>query len=177
MKNKCLCSLKWRYVSCTITKNAGGLNVFLTVAFLRNPHNNEPPVSDAKISIVSALGTSHLPSEEYEGRPCFSSTCRACFLTTFGLRSNVHHITWNCFRVNTHLVEGSPSKLNNSMSMDLTFPQGACSHPCSKMAGMAFESLPGSGHPPVYTIRIMKSLISTEKHERPVVAMAQVECS
>lgn len=151
--------------------------MFLKVAFLRKPHNNEPPVSDAKNSIVSAPGTSQLPSEKYEGRPCFLPFCRACFLTTFGLRSNVHHITWNCFRANTYLVEGSPSKLNKSMSTDFTFPQGACSHPCSQMTGMAFESLPGSGHPPVDTIRIMKSLISTERHERPAVAMAQVECS
>ena len=164
-------------MSCTITQNAGGLNVFLKVAFLRNPHNNEPPVSDAKNSIVPAPRQASYHLRSMKVGHVFLPLCRACFLTTFGLRSNVHHIPWNCFRANTHLVEESPSKLNKSMSMDLTCPQGACSHPCSHMTGMAFESLPGSGHPPVDTIRIMKSLISTEKHERSAVAMAQLECS
>ena len=59
--------------------------MFLTVAFLRNPHNNEPPVSDAKNSIVSAPGTSRLPSEKYEGQPCFSSTLPSLLSNDFWL--------------------------------------------------------------------------------------------
>ena len=59
--------------------------MFLTVAFLRNPHNNEPPVSDAKNSISSAPETSQLPSEKYEGRPCFSSTLQSLLSNDFWL--------------------------------------------------------------------------------------------